>query len=141
MKAEQIILSFIAVLIGLLTTGIIFFVYQTTKTIPPNNQASIRRVSPAPTSTSSIFLTIDSPKDEEVVDRKIVTVSGKTIKDATVVISTNTEDVVVEPSLVGAFSTTATLLNDYNRLEIVAIAPNGEEARVVRSVTFSTETF
>lgn len=141
MKAEQIILSFIAVLIGLFATGVIFFIYQTTRTVPPQNLKTVSTTTPSSPPQSSLFLTVDVPKDEDVFDRKIITVSGKTSKDAIVVISTNTDDLVIEPTSIGTFATTVTIRDDYNKIDIVAVSPNGDTAKTTKTVTFSTETF
>lgn len=141
MKTEKIILSFIAIFIGLLAAGIIFFLYQTTKVIPPNKIKNIVFQNPTPTPTNSVVLTLDNPKDEDVVDKKLITVSGKTSPSATVVISTNAADDVVTPSSTGAFSTTVTINDGQNQIEVVAIDANGTETHVIKTVTFSTETF
>lgn len=140
MKTEKVILSFIAILIGLLVTGIIFFLYQTTKIVP---QKDIRGISfnPSPTPSSSLYLSLDTPQDEEVVDRKVVKVTGKTIPQSTVIVSTNSADEVITPSATGTFATTVTIDDGENEIQVFAISPNGEEAQVTRTVTYSTETF
>ena len=143
MKKEKVVLSFIAVVLGLLVSGVAFYLYQSTKTIPDDK---IKTISIKPTvtpdlKTSSIFLSIDSPKDESVADKKIINVTGKTIKDAVVVVSTNIDDEVINPASNGNFSTTVNIENGQNQIEVTAIAPNGEEEKVIRTVTFSTESF
>lgn len=141
MKTEKIILSFIAALIGLLAAGVAFYLYQTTKTISPSQVKTVTVAKPTPTPKSSLFLSIDSPEDEDVTDRKTVTITGKTVIGATIVISTESSDQVVQASATGSFSTTATIDNGVNQIEITAIAPNGEEITIVRTITYSTETF
>lgn len=141
MKTEKIILSFIAVLIGLLATGFAFFIYQGTKTIPSDKIKTIVVKNPSPIPASSVFLVIDNPIDESVVDKKVISISGKTTQNATIIISTNAVDEVIEPSSSGVFTTTATIQDGANSIEITAIAPNGEEIKAVRTVTFSTESF
>ena len=141
MKTEKIILSFIAILIGLLASGVAFYFYQSTKTIPPSKLKTIAIVSPAPTTQPSIFLTIDNPKDEEVTDKKIITVSGKTTPDATVILSSQIADNVINPSSTGSFSTTVTITDGENEIQITAIAPNGEETTLKQTITYSTESF
>lgn len=142
MKSEKIILSFIAIVIGILVAGVGFYLYQSTKTVKITKTISI---TPAPTSPaykkSSLFLSIDYPVNEEVTDKKVITVSGKTIPDATVLISTPSEDDVVTPTKTGNFSTSMLIQDDENQIEITAIAPSGEETKAVKTVTFSTEDF
>lgn len=142
MKTEKIVLSFIAVTIGILVAGVVFYLYQTTKAINPSKTKTVSlQTTPAPSEKPANFLTVDSPKDEEVFDKKIVTVSGKTSPEATIIITTQTDDQVITPAQTGNFSTTATITDGQNIIEITAVLPNGEEVRLKRTVTFSTETF
>lgn len=141
MKKEKIVLSFIAVLIGILVAGVAFYFYQGTKTIPDESTLTKNALSPTPTQKPSIFLSVDTPEDGTVSEVKTIKISGKTIPEAIVVISTETNDQVITPASNGNFSTNATIGNDQNILVITAIAPNGEEASITRTVTFSTENF
>lgn len=141
MKTEKILFSFIAVLIGILITGVIFYFYQSTKNLSTSQQKTVSIIKPSPTPKATIFLNIDHPKDEDVTDKKTVVVSGKTIPEAVLLISTESTDSVVTPSSNGSFTTTITIGDDQNKLEITAIAPNGEEVKITRTITFSTENF
>lgn len=144
MKKEKVVLSFVAVLLGLLVSGGVFYFYQSTKVIRVDKPTTISaKATPTPSSkqSSAIFLSIDSPKDEIVVDKKILTVAGKTVKDATVVISTGIDDEVVPTAANGDFTTTVNLEDGENPIEITAIANTGEETKIIKTVTFSTENF
>ena len=141
MKTERIVISFIAAIIGILVAGVAFYFYQSTKTLSPAKSKSVSITAPTPTPVSSIFLAVENPKDEQVFDTKTITINGKTTPEATIIITTDLGDQVISPSQIGAFSTTVTLDSDQNKIEIIAIAPNGEETRVIKTVTFSTETF
>jgi len=141
MSKEKVVLSFIAVTVGILVTGVAFYLYQSTKTIPQSKIKTIKIVSPAPTSKPSIYLTIKEPEDEKVVGKKVVTISGTTTKDATIVILSPVDEDVVKPAGTGDFSTTINIDSGENIIEITAISPNGEEIKVTRTVTFSTEEF
>lgn len=142
MKKEKLILSFVAVFFGLLVAGIAFYLFQTTKTVPSDtNTKTISLVSPTPTASSSISLTLDRPKDEEVVNSKILVVSGKTASNAVVTVITGSSDDVITPSLEGNFSTTVNLDHGQNILEVISIAPNGESITIKKTVTYSLEEF
>ena len=143
MKAEKVILSFIAIFIGLVAAGVAFYLYQMTKTVPPQKAQtlSLDTKSLSPTPDASHLLVVESPKDEEVLDKKVISVNGKTRSDATVIVSTETTDEVVKPAANGSFSVTQTIPNGTSILHVTAIFPNGEERRVTRTVTFSTENF
>lgn len=145
MKKEKIVLSFIAVLLGLLAAGVAFYLYQLPKTIPPSERRPVA-ITPVLNKESQsqnpkIFLVLDSPKDEEVVETRTVTVLGKTTPEATIVIITSTNDYVITPAKNGNFSTTVSITDGQNRIEVKAISPSGDEATIVRNVTFSTESF
>ncbi len=141
MKTEKLILSLVATVFGLLVAGISFYLFQATKTVPASNNKIVSIVSPTPTPLPSIFLTVDKPKDEEVVTNKVLVISGKTAVNAIVTIVTDTSEDVINPSGNGDFSTTATLDEGQNIIEIIAIAPNGESQRLKRTVTYSQEEF
>lgn len=141
MKKEKIILSFIATLIGLLFAGVAFYIYESSKAIPQEKIKTVKVTPPSPTPKKVIFLNLDKPKDEEVVSKKIITVSGKTTPDATIVILSKNFQEVVTPAENGDFSLTMTIEDGLNIVQVTAIAPNGEEAKLTRAITFSTEEF
>jgi hypothetical protein len=141
MKAEQIILSLFAVVIGLIVAGAAFFIYQSTRTISPSSLKTISITSPTPTSGPSIPLTITSPQDESVVTSKIITVSGTTDPAATVMVETSSEDTVVKPSSSGAFSLTITLPDSENTILITAIGKDGSEVQKTLTVAYETQDF
>jgi hypothetical protein len=140
---EKIILSIVAAFLGLLVAGGAFYIYQMTRTIdePEKPQNTITNKSLSPTPQSANFLIVDQPKDEEVTDKKIITVSGKTTPGATIIVSTESSDEVVKPSNNGDFSLTKTLDSGANYMNIQAIFPNGEEQSVKKTITYSTEEF
>ncbi len=142
MNTEKIVLSFIALLAGLLVAGVAFYLYQSTKIIPDSKTKtiSISQLSPTPPQ-SSIYLNIATPQDEEVIDQRTVTVAGETIPQATILITTGSAEQVVTPASNGKFTTTLNVENGTNKIEITAIAPNGEEISVVKTVTVSNESF
>ncbi len=140
MKTEKIILFFIATLFGLLVAGIAFYLVQATKTIPDTGK-TISFTSPTPTSTPSISLVLNQPKDEDVVSNKMLIVSGKTQSNAIIIIIINSLEDVVTPSANGTFSTTVNLSEGQNILEAISIAPNGESVRVKKTITYSEEEF
>ena len=141
MKTEKLILSFIATLFGLLVAGIAFYAFQSTKTVAPSSTKTISIVSPSPTPNPTIFLTVDRPKDEEVVNNKILVISGKTSSNAVVIVIADSFEDVITPALNGDFATTVNIDDGQNALEIISIAPNGESIRIKKTVTYSQEEF
>ncbi len=141
MKKEKIILSIIAAGVGLLVAGVIFYLYQGTKTIPPTKIKKISILQPTPTPKPSIFISINSPQSEAVLDKKIVTVSGKTAANAKIAAIGPIDQESGIASSQGDFSMTLNLDSDQNIINVTAIAPNGETATTVITVTYSTESF
>lgn len=141
MKAERIILSFVAVLIGLAVAGVAFYLYQMTKTVdnvsPKRNTLTVA----TPTTDANNYLTISSPRDESVTDQKTISISGTTATDATLVVSTETNEQVVKPALNGNFTLTESIDEGYNLIQITAIFPNGEEKTILRTISYTNESF
>ena len=141
MKTEKVILSFIATLIGLVVAGGAFYFYESSKAVPASQVKTISLTAPSPTPKPSIFLSLDLPKDEEVFDKKVIAISGKTIPNAVVSIISDSYQDIITPSANGDFSTTMNIDDGQNFIEITAISPNGEDIKVLRTVTFSQEEF
>lgn len=141
MKIEKIILAVAAIFLGLLFAGGIFYFFQSTKTVAKPNAKTTPIVSSSPTPAPSVFLVVDKPNDEEVIDSKVLIVSGRTNSNATVTVITDSSQEVITPSTNGDFSTTANIDNGQNIIEIIAIAPNGESVTAKKTVTYSQEEF
>lgn len=140
MKIEKLLLAFFAVLGGLIVAGVAFYVYQSTKAIPPSQIKTVHITTPTPTS-APVLLRIDSPQDLSVTNNKTVTLSGVTNPQAVLTISTATSDQVITPASTGAFTTTVTINNDENQIHILAVDPKGAETEKTLTITYSTESF
>ncbi len=141
MKKEKLILSFVATFFGLLVAGIVFYLFQATKTIPNTTTKTVSVASPTPVNSPSISLMLDQPKDEGVVDSKVLVVSGKTQSNAVIIVITDSSEDVITPSSNGNFSTTVNLDDGQNILEVISIAPNGESIKSKKTITYSLEEF
>lgn len=140
MTKEKIILSFAAVLIGLLVASGVFYFYQQTKILSPEKQKTVL-TQPSPTPKPLVLLVVDEPVDEKIYDTKIVKVSGKTEPDALIVILTENSEDVLNPAKNGDFSTTVTLENGANLIQITAIGKNGDTNTIERTISYSSESF
>lgn len=143
MKTEKVVLSFLALLIGIGVAGGAYYLYQTTQIIPVSNSSKKQntvKTTPSEKKEENIF-TISNPKDEEVFDQKTISISGNVQPNATVVIITPIDEVIVKPTTNGQFTTTATLEDGQNQIEFTAIMPDGTEKKLTRTVTFTTEEF
>ena len=141
MKKERVVLAFIAAIIGLFVAGVAFYIYQSSKTINVPNPTTSPSVKNPAEKIQNVILNLTNPPDESVINNKVVQVSGNTKPDATIIVLTELDQKVVTPSSEGDFSTTVNINSGENIIEITAIAPNGEEKTIKRTVTFSTENF
>lgn len=150
MKQERIILSFIAALVGLACAGIIFFLYQGTRSTKLNSikqvyvakkNSKLPITSSAPLKTSSIFLKINQPENEQVFTKANLTISGQTLPSATVAILTASSQQIVAPDAKGNFADTLVLQNGENLIQIVAVATNGQEKVENITATYSLKQF
>lgn len=142
MKAERIILSLIAIFIGLLVAGGAFYIYQMTKQIPDDQADTITIKShPTPTPRSSNYLSIDTPKNEEIVSNKTISIAGKVVPNSTIIVSTAGSDQVVKPSSTGNFTLTQIIDEDANVITITAIFPDGNQESQQRIVSYISDDF
>lgn len=141
MRKEKIILSFTAALVGIVVAILAFYFYESSKAIKPNQLQKITIVNSSPTPKSSMFLTVDKPSDEEVVDSRILPISGHTVANAKIVILTQTNEEAAVAAPDGSYSTEITLDSGENIVEVDAIGPDGVSAKVKKTVTYSTEDF
>lgn len=144
MRAEKIILSLVAIIVGLGAAGVAFYLYQMTKTVPASKTQGIsiqNQITPTPTPNTRNFLTVENPKDESVSSSKTITISGKTEPGATIIVSTENNDQVVNAASNGDFTLTNAIDSGTNVIQITAVFTNGEEKKVIRTVTYSTESF
>ena len=142
---ERLVIVVIAVGLGLFLTTIGFLIYQSTKFKPAEKSTqtnnSNKSVTITDTPKEESLLTVNEPKDEAVVDRRTVKVSGQTDATYTIVISSNIEDVVAKPDSKGKFTANITIDAGTNQIVTKAIKPDGSEITNTRIVTYSTEEF
>jgi hypothetical protein len=142
MKKETIFLSLTALFIGLVVAGGIFYAYKFLTTPPEeNNDIITLNPTPSPVSSNTDELMVNEPSDELVSETKSITVSGKTLPGSTLIVTSENDEQVVTPADNGNFSLTTTISDGVNIIEVIAILPSGEEKKVIRTVSFSTETF
>lgn len=144
MKAEKVILSFVAVFVGLIAAGVAFYLYQSTKVIPTDQtkpSATAVNIQPTKAPVATDVFTVDSPTDEQVFGQKLITIKGTSVKGATITVSTDDSDQVVQPADNGDYTLTQTIPDGTSVVEFTAIFPDGTEKTIERTVTFSTANF
>lgn len=144
MKAEKVILSFVAVFVGLIAAGVAFYLYQSSKGVSPDQTKPViitTQPTPATQNADADIFTVDEPKDESVSTKQALTITGKTVKGAVITVSTDDADQVVQPADNGDFTLTQTIPSGTSILHFSAIFPDGTEKQLDRIVTYSTENF
>lgn len=82
-----------------------------------------------PTSTP-IFLSIESPKNEAIAVDGEILVSGRTLPSSTVVIFTGSDEVIVESNQNGLFEETVLLDENTTSLIVTAFSDDGQEKTI-----------
>lgn len=139
MRIEKFILAFAGILAGLFVAGIAFYIYQTTQTISPSSIKTITLQKPTP--SVDVPLAITSPTDESVTNSRTISVNGKTSPQATIIVTTDGTDTVVNPSSDGNFSLNITVDSGEDRILVTAIMPDGTETQKIVTVSVTTEDF
>lgn len=140
---EKLIIIIVAIVLGVLVSTIAYYAYQSTKPTVPSQDNNTLPVAlkPSPTPLPKVALTIDEPKNESVVSRRTIQVKGRTSPENTIIVSTNTNDEVVQPTDDGSFSLSIEIGTGVNKVIIRAINTEGESHTEERFVTFTTEEF
>lgn len=141
MKKKRIFTTFLILLIGCLFALAGFYLYQQSKIIKPSKIKKIVLEEPSPAPESTIFISISKPEDEEISTTRNLTISGKTIPNAKIVILTTTTQEAGVAAKDGSFTTDINLDEGENIIEISAVADNGETAKIKRTVIYTTEDF
>lgn len=140
MKTERIVLSIIAILIGLFVAGIAFYFIQLNN--KPKGEEHVVSITTSPTPTpKSSFLSVTSPENESVSSSKSIQISGKAPAGSTVIISTENGQSVVVATPDGTFSDTVSLDEGVNLISVTALQQDGKKDNVIHTVTYSTESF
>lgn len=142
---ERIVITFIALVLGLLITTLAFYFYQSVKNSPHPSQNTVKNTNSLPTPTPAQIiqtsLVVTDPQNEALVDKRTIQVKGKTDPKDSIIVSSNSEDVAVNPDPTGNFSVAITIDAGVNIITVRSISPNGIEKTDKRIVTYSTEDF
>jgi len=153
MKKEVILAITIGILLGFGLMGIIWVKNQSGQSLfsgSQKNEVKSEDIAPSPPSDKEITtkpvaaeptLEILEPKNEAVVNKENLVIKGKTNPLATVVVIWEEgEDILVADDN-GLFETEISLVGGPNEVEITAYSQEGEEAKEILIVTYSTAKF
>lgn len=137
MFKERVFVLGLSILAGITLSIGIFYLYQKTKAIT-RPQPKEQEVNPA---APAFFLNIEAPADEEIFDKNILQLSGKTLPGAQVIVILEDKELALTPGADGSFSANLTLIPGASIVEILAINTNGEILKEQRTLTFTKEEF
>ncbi len=140
MRKEKLILSTFALFIGIIVAVVIFYLYQSATQIKPTQIEKIVIATPTP-AQAEVPLTLTSPVDQSVVTNRSVDVRGQTAPGAKIVVLTQSREIGAVAASDGSFSTSITIDDGENVVEVDVVASNGQTASVKKTVTYSNQNF
>lgn len=142
MKKEVILAIAIGFALGLVITFGIWTANKSLKGLPGRPTPTPQTVDATPTTTTdnsaAISLALTSPADEALVATPKITVSGKTVAGATVVIIDEANQQIMAADDKGEFSVTVSLIAGYNTIRVAAYDTSGNTTTQSVIVTYST---
>lgn len=94
---------------------------------------------PITNSPKSLSLEVTDPADDSLVFKSNLLLSGKTLPNLKILISSDQKDQVTTSSADGSFSSSLTLNSGPNKISITVFSATGEEKTVTKNVYFSNE--
>jgi len=97
--------------------------------------------SPAPAEekeTGKVFLEVSSPEQDSISDKEKITISGKTLENAIVVVVWEEGEDILVADGEGAFETEIVLVSGENQIDVTAYDDDGSSTAKTITVTYST---
>lgn len=94
---------------------------------------------PVTTLPKSLRLDLDQPDQDTLSFSSSIIVSGKTGPQKDILISTDTNDLVIQSKIDGSFSTVLNLDEDINRITVAVFDSTGDSRIAQRTVYYSKE--
>ncbi len=136
LTTKHFILSHILILIVSLTfLGVLYYILNIQYQKPKNAFLN----GPVTTAPKSLRLDLDQPDHDSLVFSSSIIVSGKTGPGNTVLISTETKDLVINSKPDGTFSTILNLDEGENQVTAVVFDSTGDFRSAERTVYYSKE--
>lgn len=94
---------------------------------------------PVTSPLKSLILNLDQPDDDTLTFQSSILISGKTAPFSDVLISTDSDDLVIKSKPDGSFSTVLNLDEGLNNISAVVFDSGGDSRSVRRNVYYSKE--
>jgi len=144
MKKEVLLAIVIGFGLGLVITFGAWKANKTLKEVAPKQQSPFQQtqeeekiLSPTP-ALPQLNLVITSPEDNSIINKEKVNISGKTSLQATLVITYEEGEKIIETDEDGNFNTEITLAGGANEIIIYAYDKEGNEASKTLNIVYST---
>lgn len=135
MKKELVWAIIIGFGLGLIIT---YGIWSTRKALKPEpEKEELIEVTPTP-SPPPISLEIENPRDESIIDKETVVLSGKTDPRAILAIFTEEGELIIEADEWGRFETEIKLAEGANEITVISFDEEGNEASQSMTVVYST---
>ncbi len=152
MGKEVVLAIAIGFAVGIVITFGIWTANKSLKNLPTANNPTptLTATSPNPTSSTSISptpasstttnssLTIETPEDELLTDKSTVTVSGKTVPGAQVVVLAEKNEYIVTADQAGKYTADVSLDGGYNTITVTSYDKTGTSSSQSITITLST---
>lgn len=119
-----------------------YYAYQEKLLAPILNQkpkVDLTLVRPVTSKPASLTLDLSNPGENLLVFTSDLLIQGKTLPEATVILSLNDHDQVLNVSAQGHFSQTIKLQEGLNELTVAAFDNQGNGKNEARTIYYSTE--
>jgi len=145
MKKEVFLAVFVGFALGLIITFGIWTVNKSLTTQTPNTSPapqlsqSTPGVIPSPTPEASLVaLTLTNPATESISSTATSSVSGKTLPNTPVIITSESNQIITASDSTGNFTSDIKLEAGYNRINVTAYDASGNSTTKSVLVTFTT---
>ncbi|MBI2334875.1 hypothetical protein HYU96_03665 [Candidatus Daviesbacteria bacterium] len=126
--------------LAILVIGLIFLITLYNFLYPESrNETAGPTGGPVTTLTKSLRIDLDQPDDNLLTFQSSLIISGSTLPGLAVLISTDTEDSVIESTKDGSFSTVIKLEEGVNNLMVIVFDEKGDSKSIERTIYYSRE--
>lgn len=134
-SVKAFVLTQVLIAILLLTTlGSVYYFLTKSSANPSYSQTG-----PVTTQPASLNLNLDSPDDDLMVFNSSVVVSGKTLPNIYVLVSSDSDDFIIKSKEDGTFSGDLELELGQNELTVSAFDSSGDSREAKRTIFYSKE--
>lgn len=138
LESKTFILSqTLILLVSLVLIGILYYFLNLQYPTPLTNFSTLG--GPITSEPKSLLLTVEEPENDKLVFKSTTLISGKTTPNLPVLISTESQDLVINSKGNGTFSTSLELDLGVNQIQVSVFDGNGDSRSETRIVYYSEE--